>query len=328
MTEELRAGSMTGEQWVFEERTVDPSSTIEGERWLRTDLNSGDKIATLRVDAGSSILDIPIFEVGTSVDVTEALRIEVNGLTGYIPMLSVSDAAFPELRMQHNSSVYGFHDAVDLNPIPDREDLHAHYDATELALSDGNAVSTWPDETNNGYDLTEGSAPQYVADGINGNPVVSFDGVEDVLDVTFSQLAQPNHVFIAGRYVGGSGERLFQSPDSNARHNVDTGGDGTNFGIYAGDLLNTGVAADTDPHILTARFDGTNSLHRVDAGNVASATGDAGNESMGGIRLAADDSLSDFGEVEVGEVLVYPQDKSSIQSDVEEYLSDKWGITL
>lgn len=119
MTEELRADSMTGEQWVFDERTADPSSTIEGERWVRTDLNSGDKIATLRVDNGSSILDVPIFETGTSVDVSEALRIRVSGVTGYIPIVPVSDAGFPALRMQHDSSIYGYHNAVEITLRPD-----------------------------------------------------------------------------------------------------------------------------------------------------------------------------------------------------------------
>jgi len=127
---DLRQNSMTGEQWVFEERSADPASTEEGERWLRTDLNSGDKIATLRVDVGSSIRDVPIFATGTAVDtVSEAMRIQVNGVTGYVPIAPVSDAAFPELRIQHNSQVHGFHNRVDPGPaIPDSAVQHLAFE--------------------------------------------------------------------------------------------------------------------------------------------------------------------------------------------------------
>lgn len=285
------------------------------------------QIGTIKVETqNNGTVDVPVFETGdSSSEIYEFVRVETASGTGFIPVTDTGNAAYPYLRVQsQNNGIVAITDTPG-SKIPDSGDLHARYDATALSLSDGGSVTTWPDETGNGYDLTEGAAPQYVADGINGNPVVYFDGVDDYLDVVFSNLSQPNHVFVVGRYVGGSNERIFQSPDGSARNHIDSTING-NFGIYAGNTLDNGVSADTAPHVLTARFDGSNSLHRVDASD--QVTGDAGSEGMGGIGLGGNQNASDFGEVEVGEVLVYPMDKSGIRGNVEQYLADKWGITL
>lgn len=168
---DLRQNSMTGEQWVFEERSADPATTEEGERWLRTDLNSGDKIATLRVDVGSIIHDVPIFATGTAVDaVSEAMRIQVNGVTGYVPIAPVSDAAFPELRMQHNSEVHGYHNRVEpVFPIPD------------------SGVSRWEFEQDvtdswGTYDGTDNTSAGYSTNSAVGTYSKEFDGTNDYID--------------------------------------------------------------------------------------------------------------------------------------------------
>ena len=53
-----------------------------------------------------------------------------------------------------------------------------------LALSDGDPVVTWPDQSGNGNDVTQPVAaarPTFRTAVINGEPVVRFDGVDDVL---------------------------------------------------------------------------------------------------------------------------------------------------
>jgi len=145
---DLRADSMTGEQFVFDERTADPASTEEGERWLRTDLTSGDKIATLRVDVGTSVLDVPVFPIGTAEDsVVEAIRVRVGSQTGYIPAVPETNANFPALRLQHNGQVFGYHDEQGVfaffdvaisstnSPVEEGSDLNVDYSVVNTGFS-------------------------------------------------------------------------------------------------------------------------------------------------------------------------------------------------
>lgn len=145
---DLRADSMTGQQFVFDERTADPASTEEGERWLRTDLTSGDKIATLRVDVGTSVLDVPVFPVGTAEDsVVEAIRVRVGSQTGYIPAVPETNANFPALRLQHNGQVFGYHDEQGVfaffdvsisstnSPVNEGSDLNVDYSVVNTGFS-------------------------------------------------------------------------------------------------------------------------------------------------------------------------------------------------
>jgi hypothetical protein len=68
-------------------RTSDPSSTEEGEGWVRSDVApDSNQIATFRVDTGGSTIDVPILQTGTATEgVVEALRLSVGGTLGYVP---------------------------------------------------------------------------------------------------------------------------------------------------------------------------------------------------------------------------------------------------
>lgn len=110
------------DQLRFTPLTADPTSTVQGEAWLRSDLAPEDgQIATIRFDAGSSTWDIPVFETGTAIDtVEEVLRITVNGQLGYIPVAPENESAFSQLGFYHSSQRYGFHDRVEPgSAIPD-----------------------------------------------------------------------------------------------------------------------------------------------------------------------------------------------------------------
>jgi len=216
--------------------------------------------------------------------------------------------------------------AADLSPIPDSEDLHARYDATELALTDGDSVSTWADETGNGYDLTAGTAPSYQASEINSNPAVAFDKANsEFLDVDFSALSQPNTIFAVIRTDSvGENERIWDSSTGVNDHSFYGSGSPTDYAINAGVNLRDG-AINTNNHIFTALYNGSSSVLRIDGSDAVS--GDAGTTALDGYRLA---SLANgrYGSITVGEILIYPADKSSIQGDVESYLSDKWGVAI
>jgi hypothetical protein len=215
---------------------------------------------------------------------------------------------------------------VNTTAIPDSEDLHARYDATAISASDGDSISTWSDETGNGFDLTAGTAPTFKTSIINGNPVVRFDGTDDFLDVAFSALSQPNHIFVVFQLnsTGSATDSILDSANNSKRHAISHNGS-SSYGMFAGSGIDGG-SPDTNPHIRSDLFNTTSSSLRIDGSQVAS--GDVGSESLDGFRAASRADDTDFADVDIGEILIYPQEKSGIESDVENYLSDKWGITI
>lgn len=132
--------SMTGEQWVLETRTNDPAAPAPDERWIRTDLNEGDRVATLMCGDGT---EIPLFPVGLAEEtVREARRFNVGGETVFAPLAPLDDASFPERRFQHDGQLHAFHDHVAPgSAIPDSV-VHQH-------LVNDFTTSNWPDSIGN-----------------------------------------------------------------------------------------------------------------------------------------------------------------------------------
>lgn len=107
-------------------RTSDPSNPGGGEAWIRTDLDSGDRLATLRVQG---VGDVPIFPTGMSGDnVIEVFRCQLPAGTGFVPLAS-GGAAYPQLGFQHDGSAYGYHDALSASAIPDS--VVDHFEASQ-----------------------------------------------------------------------------------------------------------------------------------------------------------------------------------------------------
>lgn len=78
--------------------------------------------------------------------------------------------------------------------------------ASDLALSDGAAVSTWPDASGNGNDAVGpgGGDPHYEATGINGGPSVQFDGFYTAVAGIVSD-TPARTIFVVGRRTAGGG---------------------------------------------------------------------------------------------------------------------------
>ena len=69
--------------------------------------------------------------------------------------------------------------------VPVTSGLAMRLTANEGVVASGGAVTSWQDRTANGNDVTPtGDSPTLVVDGLNGNDVVSFDGVDDALGRT------------------------------------------------------------------------------------------------------------------------------------------------
>jgi len=200
------------------------------------------------------------------------------------------------------------------SPIPDSADLHAHYD---FSREDGSTPVE--DQTGNGFDLSGSFSG--VTESINGVQAGDFN--TDNLTVSFSNQSQPNHVFIVTQpdvvvdnqspfdADTGSGQLIFQTANNN-------------WSIFAGTTVEDGPLT-TDPVIISALFNGSNSEIRV---NGTASNGSVGSGTLDGVSLGARGSGSNNYSGAIGEVLVYPQDKSAIVPEVENFLSNKWGITI
>jgi len=212
----------------------------------------------------------------------------------------------------------GLRNLTELNVIPDSEDLQSRYDFTE---EDGSAPVT--DQTGNGFDLSGTYSGVNV--NINGVQAGEFDKVDDQLSASYGTTeAQPNHIFavIEWRTTSTDSEVAFDG-DTTRESIANT--KNQNYGYFAGFLGESNVTA-SGAYVFNVLFNGTSSKMRING--VEEASGDSGSQGLDGVRLGNSATGGEFAAVNIGEVLVYPLDKTPIETDVEQYLADKWGITI
>ena len=217
-------------------------------------------------------------------------------------------------------------------PIPDIQNLHARYDARNLSLSDGQTVTSWPDEVASA-DLSAVSSPKYVTSAINGVPAVEYDGVDDRHDASFaSSISDPYSIFFSGRLktrndgnadiafadnpVPGSGFVGFQ---------IGNGSGSYKWKINGGSDQVLGTN-DTNAHIFSALFNNGTGTFREDSQTIASKNSDSDKNDFEGISLARRSDGFEPGNIEIVEVLVYSADESSNQTQIENYLDRDLGL--
>lgn len=328
--------NITSERWEYTPHTSDPPDTEKGDEWLRVDMDSGDKIATVRFQYNSSgdVYNIPVLPSETSDGpVEEVLSFDTPNGVGYVPATNPNQyqAAFPKRRYRSGGTTYALHDAT--SAIPDSGNLHARFDFSQ---EDGSMPIE--DQSGNGRDLSNGSYSG-VSESINGNQAGDFNGSSDHVysDALSSNVSQPYTIFVVYQRDGtGSGREYAHAehPSSasggenegtfSAQMGLDWNGE---FRIFSGSQLG-GPTSDTNPHIGGGIFDSTDSAVRLDGAE--RATGDAGSRNLVGYALGGNRDVSDhlFGGA-IGEVLAYDVGASSLDiAVIESYLSDKWGVSL
>jgi len=105
------------EQLRLEVRQSDPSGLEPNETWLRDDLDGkSGKLGELRWNDDGSVKSVPVLSVGSSgSDVSEARRVQLSGQTGFVPLASPTDAAYPAFRLQVGGSTLAHHNAGSLS---------------------------------------------------------------------------------------------------------------------------------------------------------------------------------------------------------------------
>jgi hypothetical protein len=204
--------------------------------------------------------------------------------------------------------------------VPDFGDVHSHFD-----VSDKSSIFPLRNETSEG-DLPAGGSPTLLTGQKNGLNVVSYDGVDDFHEGGFTTAINPPFtLFFAFKFdvtVSGNNISLFSANDESMRvyqRNSD-------LRINAGNDVIAGNG-DTNWHIAMAYFDdGTDSVIRIDG--VELARGNAGQTSIDELAIGYDDKGRNHADVKLGEVIIYPLDKRSIDTEVEAYLSNRWNIPV
>ena len=205
--------------------------------------------------------------------------------------------------------------------IPDSGLLH-RYDWSH----DSTTTSTVPD-LQGSEDLT-GSFTD-LNGSINGIQAGTFDGTDDTLDVDFATtVTQPFEVFsVSDSSDDGTDQDVFDAFKSNviARRRFDS----DEYQFFAGTGVNGSIPT-TTPEIHTGVYNGVDSLLRESGTEILS--GDVGTNDLDGLTAGsrrADVGNGNWFNGTIGEILIYdPSESGYSRSDVETYLSDKWGIEI
>ena len=208
------------------------------------------------------------------------------------------------------------------------------------AVSDGDTFTQWTDKSNFAHNAnpTGGATtrPTYRTVVQNGKSVVRFDGTNDCLSINpiaWAQSLAGMTIITVSKFSNTSGTQTLTTT------NLDDMGIfiDTNYKVtMAGASADSSTAADTDFHIHTLTFDGTQSgnaarlVYKLDgSAKTLSFTGTVGattSASNGTIFLGCDDS-AEFMNGDIGEFLIFNKALSGAEiSGVESYLTTKWGL--
>jgi hypothetical protein len=190
--------------------------------------------------------------------------------------------------------------------------------------SDGSTTTSTVPDLASDDDLTGGFTNLNAT--INGVQAGNFDGCADSVSGAFSSsVAQPVEIFsVTETSNNGDIQNITTGTNNNNITAKRYKPNDFNYQLHAGDNLKGGSPASNEPELLTTRFDGGSSLLRVNGSEEFS--GHPGTNGMDGLVVSRDDQPVDGA---VAEVLVYdPTVSDYSRSDVEQYLADKWGITL
>ena len=221
--------------------------------------------------------------------------------------------------------------------IPDAGLLH-DYHAAELNLSEGETVSTFTDQSGDD-DLSAQDSPTFRESGINGEPAVEYDGIDDGHESNSAGTTPPWVVFLV---VDPTNTGSFTVPWADARTSevdamfrFDQSGDEYRLELAdAGDI--EGGTVTTEPIITTWIADDSDNYQAVrENGSVEVEDTNASvgsNDLLDGLNLGGDiDVDRRYMEGFVGRKLVYDlgqlEQESSIDA-VESGLADEYGINL
>ena len=220
----------------------------------------------------------------------------------------------------------------------DLVDLQIWFDGADTSTyipnaTDEGQITQWTDKSNFAHNANPngGTAKPSYEDTVlqGGNGYLEFDGNDNLSINPFSAITSATAftIFIVSKLNTATGTQYFGSTNEGG---LSVYSDGTNFKANVAGGTATGPAIDTNWHIHTLVYDGANTslLYRLDKGNDATATPGGSTQATAdtyyiGARDPSTSNLTGY----VGEVIMFSRVLSATEySNVENYLSNKWGI--
>lgn len=211
-------------------------------------------------------------------------------------------------------------------------------DASTITI--GTGVSQWRDKSATASLWTQGTGnnqPAYGTVTIGGRNTVVFDGTNDSLSVVADVFpsALPMTLFVVQRIISATnfGMSLTTSGGFELRQNATTGQVQVNVTTVTTTHTFATSSVSTNEVVSMVLTSGVanNRVYRSGATQTLSGTANAKPSLSTGYtyNLGQRSGGSLFGNVAIGEVLVYAADLSdAVRRSVESYLGSKWGITV
>ena len=262
------------------------------------------------------------FPDGTSAATTATVTGLSNGTLYYFRVAAVNDAATGEFSDAVTATPTAAFSPLDLSPV-----LWLDASDTSTITEVGGAVSQWDDKSGNGNDVAQGTAAAQPTSGtrtLNGLNVIDFDGSDYFKTAASVNIAQPSTIFLVLDVDSTASPFFFDSHSATPRF---IAGISTDFFFNAGTSI-FGSAGSTGSKLFRYTFDGASSSMFIDG--VSDATGDAGSNSLGLITVGARyTEAANFTNGAFAEVIIVDGTLTADEiADTEQYLADKWGITL
>ena len=298
------------------------------------------------VDGGNADSVIVRYEDGTETQlgVGESVTIPDSETA---TVLAEKDGSYSVLKSVDASS-----DSGDTAYSVPQDQLVAHYDTTELSLTDGDPVDTLPDMSGTGNTATQSDStkqPTYVADGIGGTPAIQLDGSNDwlripndpSLDVTSDreyemiivfQTTSTSRGFLVGKRTttGQWGPHyLLEVHKAN-----DVRSSFTDNSVHSDNDVSYSGISDGTPHMMSGLWTGNSNELRVDGAtvNTLDASSVTGFDGSGGVDGALGvhydgEQFTGYYQGHIGEVLIYDRTLTDEErTELEQHLAEKWGI--
>lgn len=210
-----------------------------------------------------------------------------------------------------------------------RSSDNAEADFTASEVSDGTLagwagadgfVKQWWDQSGNARHATQATTtaqPQIVDSGVlvteGGKAAVRFDGTNDYMDAAAVSVSQPDTVFAVVNRVSGAGNHLFDGITTRQVLSVNAS---LQESIFAGSPLpSLPTAVFGEPVLYSIVFNGSGSSVYRDGVQIIS--GNAGTNSLNGLRIGAFTPTGANLNGTISELIIYPTDQTANRELIE-----------
>ncbi len=199
-------------------------------------------------------------------------------------------------------------------------------DAGTGAVSSGDAVNTWQDQSANGYNASQSGDPTLAVNQINYNPCIYYDG-NDAHNLPSSSDVSGKHTLLTvAQMQGTSNARVFQTQTGNILMGY---WGGREQPLYVEEWLNNpGIPVTTNVNMFSFKRTATGNWELRGKGNIITS-GTSNGWGTWRLNIGGTAALNEPSTVYVAEVAMYSTDLTAAEVNrIESYLGLKYALTL